>query len=203
MIRSMTECVVLIGTFAQTALADGVKGEVLRPVSFMSKTSWKKVKPSTLPVRVVASSKAARTRKGIVELQVTITNNSKQPIRFTVAHEWHGGLWPFTDLYLRVVPDKAVGNGSGFQAMYRVGEDSKAAREVILAPKASEVVNVRMDWKGTGAKRRESLMPKLGKYRVRPLLVFRNGKNAEYVAGKEQVVKLEKAPRVVASREGR
>jgi hypothetical protein len=200
MFQSIAGFVVVFGAFAQDAA--GAKDEKLRPNCFMSKSPWSEVKPSRFPVVISVSPKAARTRKGVVELQVTVTNNSKRPVRFTVSHEWHGGLWPFTDLYMRVVPDKAVGNGSGFCAMYRVVEDSKAARETVLAPKASEVLNLRMDWKGTGSKGRASLMPHLGKYRVRPLLVFRNGKNLEFVAGKEQVVKLEKANRVVASLPG-
>jgi hypothetical protein len=151
----------------------------------------KNVKASELKIGFEIDPKAIRAPSGIVVLPVKITNHSKQAIQATVAHEWHGGEWPPTDLYASATPNKAK-ESKPFEPVYLAGEDQDATRETKIGPGKSVNVELRMDWPGSGSVPAQPLMDSSagGTYSVRVLLVFEVDGQKQYVAGQAGSVEL-------------
>jgi hypothetical protein len=137
------------------------------------------VPASDRKVEVVPGRQVTRSQNRLV-LAVKVTNNSPDAVRTTLAHEWHGGLWPPTGLYASVT---AAGErkDSAFVPVYLAGEESKAPEATTLTAGQATELRLRMDWPGTGSVPARRLIESAGTYRVQVLLVFD-------VAGKKQYV---------------
>src|SRR5260370_19495472 len=61
---------------------------------------------SRLRIQIVPDSKVTRSKEALT-LSVKITNHSAQEITARLAHEWHGGEWPSTDLFASATPLQA------------------------------------------------------------------------------------------------
>ena len=92
----------------------------------MSLEFHKDVPPSALKIVLAPEAKGTRSDKKLV-LAVKVTNESPDEITATLAHEWHGGLWPPTDLYVSVTPADAK-KPRPFVPVYLVGEDPSITR---------------------------------------------------------------------------
>jgi hypothetical protein len=150
----------------------------------------KDVKLSTLPVRLAAGATVKRTDAGLV-LPVTIFNDAARDITTKLAHEWHGGSWPSTDLAASVTP-KTTPKAVPFHPAFLIGEQDKLTEKTIVPAKKSVTVEVRMDWPGTGSDPTEPFMsPKAsGRYRVRLMLMFEADQQRQFIASPEQMVEL-------------
>jgi uncharacterized protein (TIGR03067 family) len=141
------------------------------------------------PIQIRAKKQAVQGKK--IALSLTITNRSKSPIQARLPHEWHGGLWPPTDLYASVTP---VGSRRlhMFHEVFLLDENPSLATPRTIKAGESLDLTVRMDWPGTGSVRTQPLMDaKLGReYDVRFLLTFRRNGKIEYVAGPATRVKI-------------
>lgn len=145
---------------------------------------------SRLRISIVPEATVARTKDGLI-LSARIVNHSSKEIRTRLAHEWHGGEWPATDLYASVSHVQAE-RPSTFEPVYLKGERREEAQETRIAPGESVAVELRMDWPGTGSVRGAPLMtPSQSEYHVRLLMAFDSGRNArEYAAGDLKYVRL-------------
>ena len=140
-------------------------------------------------IDIVPEGTVARTKDGLI-LSVTIVNHSPEEIRMRLAHEWHGGEWPATDLYASVSHVQAK-QPSAFEPVYLVGEKREETKKTRIAPGKSITVDLRMDWPGTGSVRRVALMkPSQSEYHVRLLMVFDSGGNSpQYAASAVKYVR--------------
>jgi RNA polymerase sigma factor (sigma-70 family) len=154
----------------------------------------KEPKPSTLKVEVAAAAQVQRRAGGLV-LPVTITNHAAVPITTRPAHEWHGGLWPPTDLYAAVTPGKSAQKGR-FEPVFRFGESSDRTKPVTIAPGKSVEFELRMDWPGTGSVPAAPLIEPNdpGTYRVFFLLAFEAEGVRQFVTSTANTVELPPPP---------
>jgi hypothetical protein len=145
---------------------------------------------SRLRIDVVPQATVARTKDGLI-LSAEIVNHSSEEVRTRLAHEWHGGEWPATDLYASVSHVQAE-RPSSFEPVYLKGEKREEIQETRIAPGKSVAVELRMDWPGTGSVPCAPLMtPSQSEYHVRLLMAFDSGRNArEYAAGALKHVRL-------------
>jgi RNA polymerase sigma factor (sigma-70 family) len=150
----------------------------------------KGVKPSAFKVELAPAAKVTRTRTGIV-LPIKITNHSSEEIVTQLAHEWHGGEWPTTDLYASVTPRQAT-KVKLFAPVYLAEENQNLDRRIRVAPGKSANVELRMDWPGTGSQPAIPFMETSasGIYRVRLLMVFEVKEGRQFVASAEKAVEL-------------
>jgi RNA polymerase sigma factor (sigma-70 family) len=146
---------------------------------------------SDLKIELAAGARVIRTKTALL-LPAKITNQSTKAITTKLAHEWHGGEWPPTDLYASVT-EEGEASATAFRPVYQVGERAGKANEAVtIAPEKSIEVELRMDWPGTGSVMAIPLMKasEQGKYKVRLLLVFEADGKQQYVVGAETVVEL-------------
>ena len=141
-------------------------------------------------IEILPDAKVARTKYGLI-LSVKIVNHSSKEITTSLAHEWHGGQWPPTDLYASVSKVQAK-QPSSFEPVYLRGETGKITKETRIAPGKSAKVELRMDWPGTRSVHGVPLMSSSqSEYHVRLLMVFDAGRNArEYAASAQTYVRL-------------
>jgi hypothetical protein len=164
------------------------------PVGALWSDYWRRqhkgVTPSALPVDLAPAAKVTRTKTALV-LPVTVTNRSSQDVVARLAHEWHGGEWPPTDLYASVTP-AAAKEVVRFAPAYLAGEDEKADQRVTIPAGKAVTAEVRMDWPGTGSQPAVPFLtgPASGTYRVRLLLVFEVKEGRQFVASAEKAVEL-------------
>jgi uncharacterized protein (TIGR03067 family) len=151
----------------------------------------KNLKISILQIEMAVAATVIRTRTGLL-LPAKITNQSTHAIKTKLAHEWHGGEWPPTDLYASVTKQSEA-SATAFRPVFQFGERAgKATEAVTIAPEKSIEVKLRMDWPGTGSVMAIPLMKasEQGKYKVRLLLVFEADRKQQFVVGAETVVEL-------------
>lgn len=141
------------------------------------------VKASRARVILTVAKQVRVLANGHISLAVTIENRSSLTLKTSLAHEWHGGLWPPTDFYLSSTPSDSQ-KLREFHPAYLLGESPEATKPTTIPPGRSESVNIRMDWWGTGSVKGVPLM-NLGAraYKVYPLLVFTAGGKKQYVVG--------------------
>ena len=137
-----------------------------------------KVPATGLKVELVAGKAVVKERRGLV-LPLKITNASGEAITTALAHEWHGGEWPPTSLYVSVTPATDKGP-KPFAPVYIAGEDQDAVRAASLAAGKASDLELRLDWPGTGSVKADPLVQKPGKYVVRFALVFEAGGKHQY-----------------------
>jgi hypothetical protein len=146
------------------------------------------VPASKLKIELAPAKTVGRKQKHLI-LPLTITNRSTLEIQATLAHEWHGGLWPPTAIHASVTPENAK-EVRPFHPVYRWGEDGKETIATVLPPDKSVELQLRMDWKGTGSVRGMPLMEEPGRYHVRFALVFEAAGHQQYVITDRQVIEL-------------
>ncbi len=145
-------------------------------------------KTMAVTLRMEAGAKVRRTARGLW-LPVTIANNTSGEVTTTLAHEWHGGEWPSTDLYAAVTPAGA-GKLRPFHPVYLFGEPiGKASGKVKVPAGQSVKVLLRLDWPGTGSVPAQPLLEPSahGTYEVRLLLVVDAGGKRYAVGGPARV----------------
>jgi len=130
----------------------------------------------------------------VLSLPVAIANSSARQIKMNLAHEWYGGVWPSTDLYVAVQPtdgkDKFWLEAPG----YRVGEKDSADALVILKPGETKTFDIRLNWPGTGSIPTEPLIDesKPGKYSIKFRLFFKANGSQEYIESQAAEIEVEK-----------
>lgn len=127
----------------------------------------------------------------VLSLPIAITNTSKHEMRMTLAHEWYGGIWPSTDLYVAVQPSGAKEVFWSDAPGYQVGESGSADSPVRLKPGETKTFDIRLNWPGTGSVPTEPLIDESrpGEYSIKFLLFFKLADSEEYV--ESQVVNIE------------
>ena len=125
--------------------------------------------------------------KNILVLPITITNSSDRAVAAHLAHEWHGGLWPPTDLYALVKPANPlwahpVNPVDLIHPVFLAGESSAKTEPTTIPPGESRTVKLRMDWSGTGSCPARPLMdPKASdSYEVQLLVIFKQDGDTRY-----------------------
>jgi hypothetical protein len=163
---------------------------------------------SRLGIRIAALKTTIVPSKGksrgedimILALPIEIANRSQNTVEFTVSHEWYGGNWPWTDLFACVFPSLSsftweplsdLRVGSVFQVGERIGQRRELAKRITtLKPGQSVILNLRMDWPGTGSSWTTPLMDKKVSrtYRVVMLLVFEANGRKQYAESPEMKI---------------
>jgi hypothetical protein len=146
---------------------------------------------SQLRIEILPDAKVIRTKKGLLTLSVRIVNHSAQEITTRLAHEWHGGKWPTTDLYASATPVQA-NQAKSFEPVYLKGENPGETELTRIALGKSITVELRMDWPGTGSVPSAPLLSSSdSESHVRVLMVFEAGGNArEFAASAVTLVKI-------------
>lgn len=141
-------------------------------------------------IEILPDAKARRTKNGLT-LSVKIVNHSAQEIATHLTHEWHGGEWPSTDLYASATHVQAK-QAKPLVPVFLKGEQQGEAKLTRIAPGKSVVVELRMDWPGTGSQPAAPLLPpSASESNVRVLMVFDAGGNArEYAASAVRYVRI-------------
>jgi hypothetical protein len=139
-------------------------------------------------IEIAPSGKLASKGRALV-LPVKITNSSTDEIKATIAHEWHGGLWPPTGLYASVTPTKAT-KEAPFHPVFLVGESSELTVPTLLGAGKSFELSLRMNWPGTGSVPAQPLIEAIGVYRIHFILVFKAAGKEQYVVSPASAVEL-------------
>lgn len=106
----------------------------------------------------------------VVSIPIKITNRRSTSITSQLNHEWPGGIWPPTDLFVRgrITSKKS---GWGDRPGYLTGEkDSK--NDVHFAPGQQRRLLIRLNWPGTGSIPIIPLISEPGNYFVQFLFLF-------------------------------
>ena len=141
-------------------------------------------------IEILPDANVRRTRNGLT-LSVKIVNHSTREITTRLAHEWHGGEWPSTDLYASATHVQAK-QAKPLVPVFLKGEQKREVKLTRIAPEKSLVVELRMDWPGTGSQPAAPLLSSSeSESKVRVLMVFDTGGNArEYAASAVKYVRI-------------
>jgi len=148
-----------------------------------------------IPLETVISPSQSKGYDGklrkVLVLPILLTNKSQQTMESTIAHEWHGGLWPPTELHVSISGDKPT-----LDPVYLVGEKGSRDSLNVLPPNQPTQLNLRMDWPGTGSVRGQILMPsdKAATYKLRVVLFFKSKNQKQYIVSAPMQIKV--APNV-------
>jgi len=166
----------------------------LNEIAYLWSDYWRKQHKgplaSRLRIEIVPDAKVTRTKEALT-LSVKITNHSAQEITTRLAHEWHGGEWPSTDLYASATHVQAK-QAKSLEPVYLKGENQGETKLTRIAPGKSVTVTLRMDWPGTGSVKATPLLSSSeSESYVRVLMVFNTGRNArQYAASAVKYVKI-------------
>jgi hypothetical protein len=167
---------------------------VLNEVGNLWSAYWRKQHKgplaSRLRIEIIPNAKVTRTKEALT-LSVKITNHSAAEITTRLAHEWHGGEWPSTDLYASATHVQAK-QPKSIEPVYLKGEKQGETELTRIAPGKSVTVELRMDWPGTGSVPATPLLSSSeSESYIRLLMVFDTGRNArEYAASAVTYVKI-------------
>jgi hypothetical protein len=168
--------------------------QALNEVGELWSDYWRKQHKGPLASRrrieILPDAKVNRTKNGLT-LAVKIVNHSAQEITTRLAHEWHGGEWPSTDLYASATHVQAK-QARPLVPVFLKGEQHVETKLTRIAAGESITVQLRMDWPGTGSQPAEPLLsPTQSEANVRVLMVFDTGGNArEYAASAVKYLKI-------------
>jgi hypothetical protein len=168
--------------------------QTLNEVGDLWTTYWREQHKGPLAsrrrIKILPDARVSRTKNGLT-LSVKIVNHSAQEITTRLAHEWHGGEWPATDLYASATPVQA-NQAKPLVPVFLAGEQQRDAKLTRIAPGQSVMVELRMDWPGTGSQPAAPLLsPSESEATVRVLMVFDAGGNArEYAASAVRLVRI-------------
>lgn len=118
-----------------------------------------------------APSVSAKKDVDVLVLPVQITNRSSVPIKMTIAHEWYGGEWPPTDLYVSMLRPGGKSLPT-FTPVFLAGEKNEATKPTVIEPGKSVSLSPRLDWPGTGSVKGGKILTGGGTYRMKVVLVF-------------------------------
>jgi hypothetical protein len=133
-------------------------------------------------------------RLPVLALPVTITNSSAHEIRMNLAHEWYGGIWPPTNLYVAAQPAGSEAKFWSSGPGYLLGEKGSAQTLITLKPGETKTFDIRLNWPGTGSIPTEPLIDesKPGRYSIKFLLFFKANGSEEYVESQAAEIEVEK-----------
>lgn len=133
-------------------------------------------------------------KTAVLSIPVEITNSSSRSIRMSLSHEWYGGIWPATDLYVAAQLSDAKGTIWATAPGYQVGEKGSAGSDTGLKPGEAKRFDIRLNWPGTGSVPAMPLIDesKPAKYSIRFLLFFKSGDSEEYVETQTFEVEVER-----------
>ena len=118
--------------------------------------------------------KSVNGEVSVLSIPVEITNSSSQTINMNLAHEWYGGIWAPTDFYVAVklfdTEKKTVWEDLPAYQVGNLDENNKT----VLHPGDSIIVDVRLNWRGTGSVPTEPLIDESipNKHTIKFLLFF-------------------------------
>ena len=140
------------------------------------------IKPITNKIRARVLS-LANGKTLVLSIPVEITNSSSRSIRMNLSHEWYGGIWPPTDLYVAVRLSGAEKTTWEDAPGYQVGEKDSVSGKTKLAPGQTKTFDIRLNWPGTGSIPTMPLVDESrpGKYSIKFMLFFHLGGSQEYV----------------------
>lgn len=123
----------------------------------------------------------------VLSLPVAIENDSPTAITARLEHEWYGGLWPLTDLYVAVRKEGDSGVVWIERPGYLGGEIESADSLATIEPGERRSTEIRLNWPGTGSVPISSLIEdsEPGKYMIKLLLIFKAGESTEFVESHE------------------
>src|SRR2546422_10924472 len=138
---------------------------------------------STLNVQIVPEATTLHSRElllvngktQVLSIPTAIENHSETTIVTTIAHEWYGGLWPPTDLYVvvkkRTEQDKVWLSSPG----YLVGELGSTGSFTRVEQGGRRSLDIRLNWPGTGSCPTQPLIrdSEPGPYLIKFLLFFK------------------------------
>jgi hypothetical protein len=145
---------------------------------------------SSHDIRLIAEDTRAVVREMLLTngktkvliLPVAIENASSIPIMAGLQHEWYGGIWPPSDLYVAVRKESDSGAIWIERPGYLVGEES-ADSLTTIEPGERRSVEMRLNWPGTGSVQTSPLIKESepGKYTIKLLLIFKADPSMEFV----------------------
>jgi len=110
----------------------------------------------------------------VLSLPVAIENDSSTTIMAKLQHEWYGGMWPSSDLYVAV--RKEIDSGAIWEERpgYLVGEIESGDSLTTIEPGERRSIEIRLNWPGAGSVGTWPLIEdsKPGKYKIKLLLFF-------------------------------
>lgn len=183
-----------LAVFPEHPRLDEDGAQALNEVGDLWSAYWRKQHKGPLVSRrrieILPDAKVSRTKGGLT-LSVKIVNHSTREITTRLAHEWHGGEWPSTDLYASATHVQAK-QAKPLVPVFLKGEQQREAKLTRIAPGKSIMVELRMDWPGTGSQPAAPLVaPSESESNVRVLMVFDTGGNArEYAASAVRYVRI-------------
>jgi hypothetical protein len=183
-----------LAVFPEHPCLDKDVAHALNEVGDQWNAYWRKQHKGPLASRrrieILPDAKVSRTKNGLT-LSVKIVNHSAQEITTRLAHEWHGGEWPSTDLYASATHVQAK-QAKPLAPVFLKGEQQREANLTRIAPGKPIMVELRMDWPGTGSQPAAPLLsPSESESNVRVLMVFDTGGNArEYAASAVRFVRI-------------
>jgi hypothetical protein len=119
----------------------------------------------------------------VLSIPIEITNSSSTSVKVNLTHEWYGGIWPPTDLYVAVQMRGAASTFWADAPGYQVGEKDSIEKGTVLKSGETKIFDIRLNWPGTGSISTKPLIDesKAGKYSIRFLLFFQAGASEEYL----------------------
>jgi len=133
------------------------------------------ITPATTSIRA-RETLLVNGKTKVLSIPIEIRNVSPRTILTNLAHEWYGGIWPETDLYVAAKPLAADAGEWSFAPGYQVGELGSKGASTTLKPGEAQNLDIRLNWPGTGSVATEPLISESvpGKYLVKFLLFFRS-----------------------------
>jgi hypothetical protein len=152
------------------------------------------IKITVEATRAVVSEMLLRNGKTkVLSLLVAIENDSPSAITARLEHEWYGGIWPPTDLYVAVRKESDGGALWVEKPGYRVGEKDSADSLTTIEPGKRRSIEIRLNWPGTGSVPTSPLIKESepGKYTIKLLLIFKTGESTEFVTSPELEIEVD------------
>lgn len=136
----------------------------------------------------------ANGRTQVLSIPIALTNTSPQEIRIKLPHEWYGGVWLLTDLYVSVKLSGTEETIWTEAPAYRVGEKGSADSETRLKPAETKTFDIRLNWPGTGSIPTTPLIDvsQPGKYSIKFLLFFKTNGSKESLESQAVDIEVQK-----------
>ena len=171
-------------------------GKQSAPEAFSKLLQRRPAMSSSRDIKLIAEDTRAVVREmlltngktKVLSLPVAIENDSPTAITTSLAHEWYGGLWPPTDLYVAVRKESERGPVWAEGPGYLVGEKGSADSPTKIEAGKKMPIEIRLNWPGTGSVTLLSPLIKdsePGKYTIKLLLIFKAGESTEFVESPE------------------
>lgn len=136
----------------------------------------------------------ANGKTSVLSIPIDIANSSSHSISLNLAHEWYGGIWPPTDLYVAKQLRGVKGTFWADAPGYLVGEKDSMGSKIVLKPRETKSFDIRLNWPGTGSVPTMPLIDesRADTYSIKFLLLFKANNSEEYVETQEFDVEVER-----------